>query len=460
MPNPETGSNHPEFRIPDWVQVETRIWPLAEQNSLSPWRVNVIVAASHPGEAKALSPLIKALVGKGAACQFITSRPYTKEFQAEGATGIAEQSLFNFQPSPSVKSGFPDHLRFSSDMPNLVLFGASDGEEVNLEHKLIYEAIRAKESGLTAIIAGVEDYPANLKTVLNKLNPLGIPWEKHVSALFLASTLSKRQYTQDEEFPVLRDEIYTCVGQPAFDILHLEDTKIANQVVRQRLGITPTDIVISHFAGRGSDQYASIEIEATKAIGEAVAGLARTYSGSNFVFLHRMHPGDRDPRQLYEVLGSIALPRNLLLTPQHLSRQLDTRLISAASNLITATFSSTPEMAALRGARNNPYRFAGQMPLYFFSDQAQAAYRSLNYEKPITIQVGASAVAYEEADLLSNMRESLFNHEFRSRIFANQNRELGNIYNFHGDITAAERILHQIRRMLNKRISIASAIPN
>ncbi|MBI4215335.1 MAG: hypothetical protein HY602_01265 [Parcubacteria group bacterium] len=457
--NKENPSDRePEFKIADWVKVEQRNWPLAEQDPLSPWKVNVIAVASHPGGAQALSPLINALVGKGTECQFITSRPDTKEYRAEGATGIVEQFPFTASHSPSVEQGFPDILRFSSEIPNLVLFGATDGEEAHLEYKVIMKTIEAQKSGKAVILAGVEDNTPGLKPMLVDLLQQRIPWNRTISALFLASSLSEPQYRKDDLFPYLEEEKYICVGPPGFDVIHFEDTRLANQVVRQKLRISPGDIVISHFAARGTDQYGSIEIEATRTIGEAASRLANNYSGKNFIFIHRMHPGDRDPRILYEVLASIPnIPKNLKILPNHQSRQLDTRIISAASNLSVSTFSTALTSAALRGARNDPYNYTGQMPLYYFNQSAREAFRNLKYEDPPTIQVGAAAVAYEEPELVPTMTAALFDPNFRSEIFTRQNQDLGKIYHFRGKTTATERTLHQVRLMLNKHLSAASA---
>ena len=112
---PEKSGLHTEFNIPGWVTVEQRNWGLTQRDNLSPWKVNVISASSHPGGANALSPLIDALVGKGAKCQFITSRPDTKEYRAEGATGIVEQFPFTASRPPSVEQGFPGNLNFSPE---------------------------------------------------------------------------------------------------------------------------------------------------------------------------------------------------------------------------------------------------------------------------------------------------------------------------------------------------------
>lgn len=435
----------PESEIPSWVEVEHRIWPLSKSPK-APWGINVLAVASHPGGIKALAPVVDQLIRRGSQCTLITSRPVTAVGPAEGATGIAEK--FPFSTAPNISPGFPDKLPSSDQIPNLVLFSGTGGPEMEIELQLIQAAIAEKSAGETVIIAGVEDDTPGLKPILTELHQRGVPLSDQISALYLASRLSRPEYQALNHLLDIPETKFITTGPPGFDDIHSENTQEVNAEIRQQLGISPTDIVIAHFAARSSDRYGQVEINATQTISSAAVRLAEKYPGRNFIFIHRLHPGEKDPRNLYEIIQSIPdLPNNLRIIPHHQSSRFDTRLISAAANLNTTTLSITLTGVALRGARRLPYTYTGQTPLYFLSEGARGILTEVGYDIPPAAKLGAAAAVYQETEIIPTMEAALFDDNFRQNLFHHQGRKFRDAYRFKGTATAADRILLQIRSL-------------
>lgn len=437
----------PESEIPSWVEVEHRIWPLTESPK-PPWKINVLAAASHPGGIKALAPITDQLVKRGSRCTLITSRPITSGVRAEGATGIAEK--FSFSATPDIFPGFPDKLSLSDKIPNLVLFSGTSGPEMEIELQLIQAAIAEKSAGKTIIIAGVEDDTPGLKPILIELHQRRVLLSDQISALYLASRLSQPEY-QDQNFPDIPETKFITTGPPGFDEIHSENTQEVNTEIRQQLGISPTDIVIAHFAARSSDRWGAVEINATQAISSAAVRLAGKYPGRNFVFIHRLHPGEKDPRKLYEIIESLPnLVDNFRIIPHHQSSSFDTRLISAASHLSTSTLSITLTGVALRGARRLPYTYTGQTPLYYLSDGARGILTEVGYDIPPAAKLGAATTADNKTELIPIMEATLFDDEFCQNLFRHQTHEFRDAYRFKGRATATNRVILKIRSLLVK----------
>lgn len=428
--------------ISNWVEVEQRTW-LPTESPKVPWRINVLAAASHPGGAQAILPLVNELVGHQTACRLFT--PATTDGIERTATTFARN--FSFVRQPGIESGTISQEIFSPDKTNLIIFGASGGGDENLELSLAKQAVELKRKGYQVLVVGVEDDASGLVGLVKQLKASGVNLEAEVDALFLANRLPLQHY-QDLGVPAIK---LIPTGPTGFDFLHREHTAQLGQAFRETNTISPDILVIVHTAIRGTNLWSEIEIDATPKILSAIFELAKNHPDKKFVFVYRFHPDDQRPEVLHSILTKFTeTPENLrFMTHQPAETRADGRSPLAAANLAITTVSITNTGVALCGAKPEAIRpEIGHMPLYFISPTAKYELQKTGTILPTAGQIGAAAVAEEDHQLVPSMERALFDLPFRRDIFARQTEKLRDIYRFKGTATATDRALLQIRFLL------------
>lgn len=417
-------------------------WPQAEIVK-SPWDINVIAVAAHPSGARTILPLVDELVKHGSECTLIT--PPTQNNQERAATAFARK--YKFVRPPEIKPATITSKILSPNKINLVVFTASGGGDETLEINAIKEAIKWKRQGNQVIIVGVEGEASELVGTIRLLKESELNPEHEIDALFLANRLAATGY-ETGGFPTLK---LIPTGPTGFDFIRQEDTTTLGSQFRENNDISPNNIIIVYNAIRGTGLWSEVEVDATPKVLSSTLKLAKRYPHKNFVFVYRFHPDDQQPEVLNEMLNRFTeSPDNLrLIIHQPSDSKTNGRSPLAAADLAITTVSTTNTGVALCGAKPENLRpQTGHMPLYYISSIAKDELGKTETILPTASQLKAAATANAEPELLPTIEKSLFDNDFRDRIFETQANALRDIYRFKGTETATNRTILQIGRIL------------
>lgn len=419
--------------------IEVRRWnstPIAK----SPWNVNLVACAVHPGGINTLLPLVTEIVQRGAKTALITG---------DVATDIVRnQPLPNI---PEIKTGFSGMGDlFDPNSTNLFLVSDSAGPEMELETEITLQAVQHRRKYGKTLVCYIEDGTSGLKGNLQALKQHGVDLNEQIDAFFTTERGSAKTY---KEFPEISKSRFITTGSPQWDSLRDEQTESENKVRREKMNIRKDALVVVHNAGRGTGLLSEAEIDTTPAVIKGIIKLAMKLPDKEVILMYRFHPGDSQPQVLNQLISE-SLPSILLenlkinvFNPEQ-TKSEDGRLFSTIANIVTAANSDSLIGIALRGARRLPYKDTGQMPLYFLSPTVRKQIALFNYSISVAVSEGAALFANSADELPLIMERAIFDQDLRKTVFGHQANEMRNRYRFKGTINAKDWTLLQIRKLL------------
>lgn len=419
--------------------IEIRRWN-ANPSAKSPWNVNLVACAVHPGGINTLLPLVAEIVQRGAKTTLITGDVATDMVRNQSLPGI-----------PEVKTSLSGMENiFDPNSTNLLLVSDSSGPEMELETEITFQAVQHRKKFGKMIICCIEDGTSGLKGNLQALKQRGVSLNEEIDAFFTTERGSAETY---KEFPEIHKCKFITTGSPQWDFLREEHTEDENMARRERMNISQDALVVVHNAGRGTGLLSEAEIDTTPAVIKAVTILADKHPNKEVILMYRFHPGDAQPQVLNQLISESlppVLPKNLkvnIFNPGQ-TRLEDGRLFSTLADIVTAAHSDSLIGIALRGARKFPYTRTGQMPLYFLSPIVREQIALFNYNISVAVSEGAALFSNSADELALIMERAIFDRELRNTVFEHQANEMRNRYRFKGTNSAKDRTFLQIRKLL------------
>lgn len=375
-----------------------------------------LVLAKDPGAANCLSPVIERLLAKNRRL-FLFAKDRANEIFRK-----------NFSSRASITQSSPES---AVRQPTVVLAaGTSDPE---YEGRIIQ---RIKQTNPKSKLVLIEDFPGSLVGLMQELAGFETPISPDL--VFVTSRTSGENMNQ--RFPSLKDKIIP-VGQPAFDSLLLEETQVVNTEVRERLQIQPGDLLVTYSGVPSQDRLG----ENAEALQEIVSALNSITNSRNIdiYFVNRNHPREADPAQFSPILEAAGQRVKVIDEFQH--REVSIREITAASNLVVTTISTTGLETALRGSRpQTKLDQTGWLPVHIYLPQAREYIERTAGSLPV-ITLGATGVALEEGEVEPTIERSLFDRNFKQGILDAQQGPLRKEYRFYGKKTSTDRVLLWLR---------------
>lgn len=404
--------------------------------------MGVVAAASHPGGANSILPIVDRLQGLGAPVTLFTAGKINEPKSVV--------TSFHFSAPPEIREvpsvALPDPLERL-----LVLAGASSLPDLELELALMAAATQRTSDRSATQLVLVEDMPGTLRGVIQQMEQRGIGSDR-IDRMFLTTGSAARNYPTDE-YGVPRERM-VITGSATFDAIKTEDTRAVNNEVRRQLQIPWNTLAIAYFGMPSQEpHFEGMEFRSTATISQAMAKLAHAYAWTNFAFLHRRHPREADPDRLAGLLPKSIT--NLRVIPHEESAGIPTRNVGAAANLGISLGSTVNTEMALRGARDNsqlypPREQTGSMPVYLLNPDAIGIFGhpDYRYEIPIPVQLGAAAVAWNNDQLLSVIEKVLYDGPARARIANQQATLLRAEYAFGRPGTAGDTAVSELENLL------------
>lgn len=442
-------------------KIQERRWRSKE--TADPWSsVEVFAAASHPGAANTVLPVVDRLAAEKKA---------TVTLWTAGKVNIQIVPSFPFKQRHVVHEVSEVKLpEERTPRHRLVLASVSTPPDVKLELDVIEAAIDAMpaESHLTQVVLA-EDNTAGLRTLLELMqHARGLRLSAVVDRMLLANAASARAYPEDE-FGVPRNRM-NVTGSPTFDPIKTEDTAAVNRETRGALRIPLETIAIAYFAVPSQEpHFEGMELGTTKTVSRAVREVAFRHPNHEFAFLYRRHPREVKPEGLRALLPESK--GNLRVIPHEESEQIPTRHIGASSDANVSSLSTANTESALRGARGepesmvgafwgllsvqdrapHPKRKTGSMPIYLLNADAIRVLGHTGYELPVTVQHGAAAFATNNDQLPDVIDRALFHAPTRRQIAYQQATALKTEYAFDPNVSSAELIVMELEKLLTER---------
>lgn len=439
---------------------ERRWW---SKESSGPWSdAEVFAAASHPGAANTVLPVVDRLAAEKKATvtlwtegnvndQIVPAFPFTRQ------PVVGEVSAVKFPEEPTPRR-------------RLVLASVSAPPDVTLELDVIEGAIHAMltEGHHTQVVLA-EDNTAGLRMLLEHMHQArGLRPSAVVDRMLLANAASARAYRKDE-FGIPRSRM-NVVGSPTFDPIKSEDTAAVNAETRKKLGIPLETVAVAYFAMPSQEpHFEGMELGTTKTVSKAVTEVAFRHPNQKFAFLYRRHPREADPDKLRALLPESK--GNLRVVPHEESETIPTRYIGAMADANVSLLSTANTESALRGARGepesmvgalwgllsgqdrapHPKRRIGSMPVYLLNADAIKVLGHFGYEVPVTIQHHAAAVATNDDQLRNVIGRALFDGPTRRRIASQQATALKDEYAFDPRVSSTDLIVAELEKLLSAR---------
>lgn len=441
-------------------KIQERRW--TARNPQEPWDgVEVFAAASHPGTANTVMPVVDRLAAE---------RKTAVTLWTAGKVNDQIVPSFPFKQGHVVHEVSEVKLPEEPPRHRLVLAGVSTPPDVKLELDVIEAAIDAMlaEGHLTQIVLA-EDNTAGLRPLLGMMqHARGLRLSAVVDRILLANAASARAYPEDE-FGIPRDRM-KVTGSPTFDSIKSEDTAASNAETRKKLGIPLETVAVAYFAVPSQEPYfEGMELKTTKTVSRAVRKVAFRHPHREFVFLYRRHPREERPEELRRLLPESR--GNLRVIPHEDSEQIPTRNIGASSDANVSLLSTVNTESALRGARGepesmvgawwgllsgqdrapHPKRRTGSMPVYLLNADAIRVLAHTGYELPVTAQHGAAAVATNDDQLPDVIDRALFDVPMRHRIAHQQATALKTEYAFDPNVSSADLIVAEMEKLLREK---------
>lgn len=259
---------------------------------------SLLVATRDPGSGNALLPVLKEL-------------SINPELRIDVITDGRAQEIIqsNFQ----TKDVTPEDMILRTD-------------NVIGTPKVILMDISASEMGIDTYVTAtypevprilVEDYYINAINYLSESLKRNLPLPEKICVMDNSvKELILKKFPQFEN-------MIEVTGQPAFDRFTKEDTEQLSHEIKQRLGLQPTDKLVSFMSAMDD------EPEKIKKMAESLKE-----SGANFYFVFRRHPRDSVS---YETYKGILIKEGVRVID---TDQFSTNDIGAASDVILTTWST------------------------------------------------------------------------------------------------------------------------
>lgn len=379
-------------------------------------KTSLLILAKDPGAANCLSPVVEALTKKGRSL-FLFAKDRAEEIFNQKFSQIATISKFA-----------PENIE--TDKPLIIL--ASGTSDPEYEGETIR---RLKEKDPKNKLVLIEDFPGSLVGITQKLAGFDIAPD------FVLVTSRSSQKNMNQRFPTLGKDRIVPVGQPAFDSLLLEKTKTVNEEVRKKLGLTKDDLLVT-YSGVPSQDHPDLNYQTLELIISALSSITDE-KGLKIHFVNRNHPREINPSQFNSILENASENVKIINETKH--QKISTRDITAASNLVITTISTTGLETALRGSRSQTeLEQTGWIPIHILLPQAQDFIRRTAGSLPV-IELGATAIAFNEGEVREAVEKSLFDESFKKEVLNAQQGPLRNEYRFYGKRTSTDRVLLWLR---------------
>lgn len=276
---------------------ETKVLRIEPEKNYAEKAKNILVIARNPGSGNALLPVVKELIRK-------------EEIKITAITdGRAEEIFENNFETQNIT---PKTMALEADQvfetPNAILMDVSVGE-FGLD---TYAFATFPE--VPKVL--VEDYYTVARGFLSKLAERNLSMPEKICVM--------DQGAKDiivEKFPNLEERI-EITGQPSFDKFAEEDTEKISLEIRKKLGLEPTDKIISYMSTTDEPEKIAQLAEALKKI------------NNNFYFVFRRHPRDNVS---YDTFKQIFVSAGIKILD---TDQFTTDEIGAASDIILTTWST------------------------------------------------------------------------------------------------------------------------
>lgn len=274
---------------------ETKILRIKPANGIKKEK-SLLVATRDPGSGNALLPVLKELAGDHG-------------LQIDVATDGRAQEIIqdNFQTEDITPEGMVLEADNVIGTPNAILMDRSS--EIGID-----TYVTATFPEVPKIL--VEDYYTNTIQFLAELIKRNLPLPERICVMDEgAKKIIIKQFPQIEN-------IIEVTGQPAFDRFTEEDTEKLAHEVKQRLGLQPTDKIVSFMSTMDEPEKIAKMAEALKVIAE------------DFYFAFRRHPRDNTGYETYRKILSDAGIRIVD------TNEFSTSDIGAASDVVLTTWST------------------------------------------------------------------------------------------------------------------------
>lgn len=260
-------------------------------------RKNILFASRDPGSGNALLPVLKELVRD---------------------TGIQLTAITDGRAQELIQKNF----QTQDITPKVAVLGA---DKVFKTPDVILMDLSSGEIGLDTYVAAtfpeipkilVEDYYTTARKFLLELRKRNLPLPEKICVMDKGA-----KDIIVKEFPDLETRI-EITGQPAFDRFVKEDTEKIAHEVKKKLGLQPTDKLVSFMSTMDEPEKITRMAEALKNI------------GGDFYFAFRRHPRDNVS---YETYKQILTNAGIRVVD---TEEFDTNDIGAASDVVLTTWST------------------------------------------------------------------------------------------------------------------------
>lgn len=257
---------------------------------------NLLVSTRDPGSANALLPILKELTDD-------------HDLQIDIITDGRAQEIVqkNFQTENITPEGMALEADNVIETPKAILIDNSS--EMGIDNY-----VSATFSEVPKIL--VEDYYGNSILYLNRLTENNLPLPEKICVLDQAAKKLILKY-----FPTLKNKI-EVTGQPTFDRFAGENTEQLAHEVKKKLGLQPTDKLVSFMSTMD-------EPEKIEKMAEALKGMT-----GDFYFAFRRHPRDNVS---YETYKKILTDAGIKVVD---TDEFSTNDIGAASDVVLTTWST------------------------------------------------------------------------------------------------------------------------
>ncbi len=366
---------------------ETKVFKIIPQTGAGREK-NLLVTSRDPGSCNALLPVLRELHNdSGLQINLITD-------------GRAQEII---QKNFIIEDVTPENSVLEADKivgpPNAILIDRSSETGIDSYVIATYKEVP---------IILVEDYYSNTLGFLKKIFERGLPWPEKICVMDQGA-----KEIIVEKFPELED-IIEITGQPAFDRFNKEDTKQITAEVKEKLGLSTNDKLVSYMSTID-------ELEKVRLIAEELKRV-----GGNFYFAFRRHPRDNVP---YEEFRKILIDAGIRVVD---TDEFSTDQIGAASDVILTNWSTE--------GLNGIYR---RKPTVHITDQ--------NFRIPenlllplVPIKLGAS-IGINDVNELSGVLDDLLDSKSEINKKLKENMEKY----YPADGKNAQRVASIVRRYLN-----------
>jgi len=257
---------------------------------------SLLVSTRDPGSGNALLPVLKELAGdQGLRIDVVTD-------------GRAQEIIQNNFQTENIT---PENMVLEADnvtgTPKAILIDRSSEPGIDTY-------VTATFPEVPKIL--VEDYYANTIYFLSELIKRNLPLPEKICVMDEGA-----KEIIIKKFPDL-EEMIEVTGQPAFDRFIKEDTEKLALEVKSKLGLQPTDKLVSFMSTKD-------EPEKIRIMAEALKGIA-----GDFYFAFRRHPRDNVSYEIYKKILTDAGIRVID------TNELSTSDVGAASDVVLTTWST------------------------------------------------------------------------------------------------------------------------